>query len=268
MTIASLPMYDLPEVRRATDAWWAGLAAGFTRAGVPDVPSRLDRDREMAEVWHAPDLLISQACGYPLTHALAGVVRPVATPVYGAEGCNGANYRSFFIVRADDPAAGLEDLRRRRVAVNAPHSQSGYNCLRHALAPLSGGRPFFSEVLVSGGHAASLTAVREGRADLAATDCVTFALLARHQPAAVADLRVLAESAPAPALPYVTQAAADPDLLARLRAGLRQALEDPDLAEARDALLLKGAEVLPDEAYRAINEMEDEAIALRYPEVA
>ena len=40
MTIASLPMYDLPEVRRATDAWWAGLAAGFTRAGVADVPTR------------------------------------------------------------------------------------------------------------------------------------------------------------------------------------------------------------------------------------
>ena len=192
----------------------------------------------------------------------------MATPVYGAEGCSGASYRSFFVVRADDPAAGLEDLRGRRVAVNEPNSQSGYNCLRRALAPLSRGNPFFSEVLVSGGHAASLTAVREGRADLAATDCVSFALMSRYQPAAVAGLRVLAHSAPAPALPYVTRAAADPDLLARLRAGLRRALEDPDLAGARDALFLKGAEVLPDEAYRVIVEMEDEALALGYPEIA
>jgi hypothetical protein len=31
--IATLPMYDWPEVREATDAWWAGLARHLRGAG-------------------------------------------------------------------------------------------------------------------------------------------------------------------------------------------------------------------------------------------
>src|SRR6185312_8107473 len=33
MAVASLPMYDLPELRAATDAWWKGLARAFRREG-------------------------------------------------------------------------------------------------------------------------------------------------------------------------------------------------------------------------------------------
>ena len=48
MARASLPMYDFPEVRDATLAWWAGLARAFRRAGVPDVPDRLAQGEEAA----------------------------------------------------------------------------------------------------------------------------------------------------------------------------------------------------------------------------
>ena len=72
MTIANLPMYDLPEIRHATDDWWSGLARAFRRAGISDVPDRLDRERAMPEVWRDPGLVLSQACGYPLLHDLAG----------------------------------------------------------------------------------------------------------------------------------------------------------------------------------------------------
>ena len=268
MSLASLPMYDLPEARRATDAWWAGLARGLGRAGVPEVPARLERRRGLDAVWRDPDLLFSQTCGYPLTHDLAGVVRPVATPVYRVEGCRGAAYSSFFVVREDEPAHDLSGTRGRRVTVNERRSQSGYNCLRRALAPLAEARPFFAEVLTSGTHEGSLAALREGRADLAAVDCVTYGLLARYQPQAVQGLRVLGRSAPAPGLPYVTRGGADADLLARLREGLRRALDDANLAAAREALFLADAEVLADDAYRAIDVMEQEAVALGYPEVA
>ena len=54
MTIANLPMYDLPEIRHATDDWWSGLARAFRRAGISDVPDRLDRERAMPEVWRDP----------------------------------------------------------------------------------------------------------------------------------------------------------------------------------------------------------------------
>ena len=36
MRYASLPMYDLTEIRHATQAWWAGLARTFEAAGIDD----------------------------------------------------------------------------------------------------------------------------------------------------------------------------------------------------------------------------------------
>ena len=36
MAVASLPMYDLPELREATDAWWRGLARAFAAEGLED----------------------------------------------------------------------------------------------------------------------------------------------------------------------------------------------------------------------------------------
>lgn len=267
MSLASLPMYDLPELRETTDAWWAGLAAVFRAEGLAEAPDRLTRSDDLGAVWRSPDLLFSQTCGYPMVTLLADVVQPVATPAYAAEGCVGASYSSVIIVRADDPVADAEGLRGRRAAVNAPYSQSGYNVLRHLVAPLAGGRPFFAEVVETGGHHNSMAAVASGQADVAAVDCVTFALTARYRPEATAGLRVLLHSDQAPGLPYVAPATATPDQIRRLRVGLQQACADPALAEVRAALLLTGVEVLPRTAYDRIAAMEAEAKALNYPSV-
>ncbi len=268
MARASLPMYDWPELRAATDAWWQGLAKAFRRAGISEVPDRLHRDGAMEALWRAPDLLFSQACGYPLTHAFRDLLQPVATPAYTAPGCDGPHYASAIVVPADDTARGLDDLAGRVCAVNNRASQSGYNALRRALAPHAVNGRFVSGVLETGSHMASLAAVAEGRAGLAAIDCVTFELLARHRPSAVAGLRILAWSEQAPGLPYVTRAKAGQDVVGRLREGLRAALADPALAEARQALLLCGAEPLAAAAYGRIDDMEEEARALGYPEIA
>jgi hypothetical protein len=40
--IATLPMYDWPQLRSSTDAWWAGLARHLRAAGI-DAPDRLTR---------------------------------------------------------------------------------------------------------------------------------------------------------------------------------------------------------------------------------
>jgi ABC-type phosphate/phosphonate transport system substrate-binding protein len=268
MTRASLPMYDLPEVAAATDAWWGGLARAFRREGLDDVPERLRRDGEPAEHWLAPDLLFGQTCGYPLIHALAGRVALVATPCYGAPGCAGPEYRSLVIVAADSPATELAALRGKTCAVNSADSQSGYSALRALVAPLSRDGRFFGRVVVSGGHRASLGLVASGAADVAAIDCVTHALLARHSPATLDGTRVLCETAAAPGLPYVTAILADEERLRRLRAGLRRAFVDPDLAAARDALLLADAEALSLAAYDRIAELKMAAAAHGYHDLA
>jgi ABC-type phosphate/phosphonate transport system substrate-binding protein len=268
MPIASLAMYDLPELRGATDALWQGLARGFRRAGIAEVPPALERGLPYREAWQRPDLLFAQTCGYPLTHALAGRVRLVATPCYRAEACEGPSYCSIVIVRADHPATDLAGLRGARCVTNSPDSQSGYSALRALVAPLAEKGRFFAEVTVGGSHRASIAAVAAGKADIAAIDCVTHALVARYRPQALAGTRILVRTAAVPGLPYITRGDADDDLLRRLRDGLIEIFADPDLAAARDALLLRDAVLLPADAYQRIVDLENDAIGRGYAEVA
>lgn len=264
--LASLPMYDLPEVRAATDDMWSGIASALRRAGIDGVPDALTRDAGI-DVWHSRELLLSQTCGYPLTHALAGVVELIATPAYSAEHCSGADYCSLVIVSEDNPADGLDDLRGGVCAYNARHSQSGYNVLRAAIAPLASGAAFFSNTIESGGHANSIGLVATGRADVCATDCVTHAMIARYCPDVLDGTRVLCATESAPGLPYVTRAGIDPSDLERLRDGLRTAISDPDLAASRDALFLSGVEMLGLDAYQRIDDMEISARDSGYAEI-
>ena len=264
--LASLPMYDLPEVTAATDTWWSGVASALQRAGLDAVPEALTRDPDV-DVLHSKELLLSQTCGYPLTHALVGAVALVATPIYSADGCSGADYCSLIVVADENPAADLEDLRGAVCAYSRPHSHSGYNALRAAVAPLAGGAAFFSRVVESGGHPVSIELVATGTADVCAVDCVTHALMAKYRPDALAGTRVLGATERAPGLPFVTRAGVDEDCLRRLRDGLNEAFADPRLADVRDALMLTGVQVLGYDAYQRIDDMEDSAHAAGYAEI-
>ncbi len=265
--LAALPMYDLPGLRDATDAWWQGLARHLRAADVADVPDDLTRGLDLDALWTSADLLLAQACGYPLTHALAGRVRLVATPHYDCPDCEGADYRSLLLVRAGDPATELDDLRGRRVAINSRSSQSGCAALLGLVAPLAGERAFFSEVRVCGSHRESMRLVAAGAADLCAVDCVTHALLADLSEPAVARLRVLQRGPLAPGLPLITAGEAPDERVERLRAGLFAALDDPSLAAVRRPLRLRGAQVLGPEAYERILELERAAARLGYAEL-
>ena len=264
----SLPMYDLPELRPALAALWAGLARHLVREGVADVPVALACEEPAAAVWRRSDLLLSQCCGYDLVGAHAGALRPLATPRYAAPGCAGARYRSIVVVAEESPARGLEDLRGGMCAINGWSSHSGMSALRALIAPLARQGRFFRAIRVSGAHALSLAMVARGEADVAAIDCVVHALLARHRPAALSGTRPLAETADAPAPPLVTRAGARPDLLARLRAALLSTFEDPALAAARADLLLAGIELLPPAAYLRIRAFQRYAARLGYPLLA
>jgi ABC-type phosphate/phosphonate transport system substrate-binding protein len=268
MRIAALPMYDLPELEAAHDALWAAIAVRLVADGVEGVPERLTRDAPVEAIWTDPRLLLGQTCGYPLITSLQGRVQVVATPRYSAPGCDGAAYRSAVVVREDDPAQGLADLRGRRAAVNDLASNSGMNLLRAQIAPLAQSAPFFAAVTITGAHALSLAAVAGGEADVAAIDCVTLAHLHRLRPRATQGLRVLAWTMAAPGLPLVTAAATDAAQVAALRRALAAAAHDPALAPARAQLQLEGFEILPEGAYDAISALERGAVDRGYPILA
>lgn len=263
--VASLGMYDRPELRPANDALWSAIAARLSAAGVAGVPPRLDRGRPLDEIWDDPALLLAQTCGYPMVTRWRGRLRYVATPRYAVAGCEGGAYRARFVVRREDRATSLAGLRGGHVAINEPLSNSGMNLLRAAIAPLAKGRRFFSAVSETGSHAASARLVATGGADLAAIDTVTFAHLERYEPGITAGLRTLAWSPAVPGLPFVTSAAASPATVALLRRTLAAVIADPQLAEARDALQLDGIGTLPASRYERIGRLEAAAVRAGYP---
>jgi ABC-type phosphate/phosphonate transport system substrate-binding protein len=267
MLLASLPMYNLPETEDATRILWHGLAEHLRSAGIQDVPDTLTHHLIVPEHWLSPNLLFSQTCGYPLTHTLKGRVRLVATPCYDAPGCEGAEYCSILVVPTSASTRSFADLRGKRTAFTSLHSHSGFNALRALAAPLAEAGHFFAEAIQTGSHAASLELVAAGKADVAAIDCVTFALLSCYRPSAVANVRELCRSASAPALPYVASGVTGDRRVAQLRQGLQAAMDDPALAEARTGLLLKGVQVLPEKEYDRITEVEAVAFDHGYPEL-
>jgi ABC-type phosphate/phosphonate transport system substrate-binding protein len=266
--VASLGMYDPPWLRGANDALWRGIAARLRDAGVADVPDALDRGRPLGAIWRDPRLLLAQTCGYPLATSLREAVTVVAAPVHDLPGCGGARHRSLVVVAQTSSVATLAELRGARAAINGRDSNTGMNLLRRAVAPLARRGRFFGAVRETGSHLASMEAVRTGAADVAAIDCVTFALARRHRPALVEGLRVLAESDPSPSLPFVTRGGADVNEVAALRSALAGALADPALATTADALALARVEPVSAEDYEILLRYERAAAAAGYPGLA
>jgi ABC-type phosphate/phosphonate transport system substrate-binding protein len=142
------------------------------------------------------------------------------------------------------------------------------NLPRRCLADLAEGRPLFRRVVMTGGHPASMSLVRDGGADAAAIDGVTFAFFADHRPEAVAGLRVLTETVPSPAIPFVTSPATAPATVAALRRALAVVGADPRYAPVRQALRIQAITAPDGSDYTLLLRSEAEAAALDYPELA
>ncbi|HEY5363060.1 MAG TPA: PhnD/SsuA/transferrin family substrate-binding protein [Aestuariivirga sp.] len=239
---ASLPMYDWPEIRAATDAFWAGLARHAGLVG------ELTRNDAYDALWRDPALLFSQTCGYPFTHEFRGKLSYIATPHYAAQGCEGANYSSFIFARESLPASHFGNAKS---AVNSLDSMSGMLALKLAFAnqetPLS-------KPLITGSHVASLAAVQSGQADVCAIEAVVVALARRHRPHLLQGLHEIARSPLVPGLPFVTRSGD----VTQLREALQKAFADPSLANAREAMMMTGFSILPTGAYDVILQREAE----------
>ncbi|SIQ08811.1 ABC-type phosphate/phosphonate transport system, substrate-binding protein [Rhizobium sp. RU33A] len=261
-------MYVAPSVVvEAQRAFWAFLRDHLQSKGMVGLPEILDEILPHHEAWLDPRLVLAQTCGFPFVKHLKSRVRLVATPVYEAPGCSGADMCSFIIAREKDAPANLAACRGLRAAINETGSNSGYNLLRAAIAPHAGGRAFFTDILETGGHLASIEAVRSGEADLAAIDCITYDLLRRQAPERIEGLVILTETPRGPNLPFITRLSASDHEIASLRAALKAAIDAPELADARAILGLKDVTVRDDSAYDILLAHEQAAIAAGYPDL-
>jgi len=267
----SLPMYNVTP--RHAVLWRSLLSdclVAYSRAvGPVDVSIADSPDGELMPHWRREDLLLSQTCGYPYQMlGLGGEVQLIATPLFDAPGCEGPRYRSALVVSTsawEHGATTLAACRGLRAACNSADSHSGMNALRHAVAPHARDGRFFSSVLWTGSHAATLHALSSGAADVGAIDCVTLALLhdARFEP--LRGVRTIGMTASAPGLPLIASRA-----LGEHRAqALRNALDEAHAAapERSRTLRLRGFARLPGEAYAEIADMAKAAAQLGYPEL-
>jgi ABC-type phosphate/phosphonate transport system substrate-binding protein len=246
------------------EALWAQLRQGLAGHGLHHAPP-LCWPTDLGAHWRDPDLLLSQACGYPLMTQLAGQVRLVGTFRYAAMGCSGQMCRSQLLARAEDGQRALADFRGRTVAYNSTDSQSGYNSLRALVAPLAEEGRFFGAALATGGHRRSLEMVRDGLADVAAVDCVSLAGFQAHEPDVCAGLVVIGQSASYPGLPLITSNHTSDADLAALRATLLAAVKSPALAPTLQALFISGFDTVELAAYQVCLDMQQQALDLAYP---
>ena len=105
-----------------------------------------------------------------------------------------------------------------------------------------------------------------GSADVAAIDCVLYALLERHRPQALNGVRAICCSQPMPAPPYVTGAHLSAPEVRNIREAVAETLCDPELQPAMEALLLEDIREFPIESYEPIAALERDALDLGYGE--
>jgi ABC-type phosphate/phosphonate transport system substrate-binding protein len=267
MRTASLPMYSLPELEAANSAFWAALKRRLDARAVDTAGIGLDSDKVPVPAGIGPEIFFTQICGYPLFKYYRDQALLLATPHYAMPGCVGPTHRAFFMVRAGDPAERLEDLRGGIFGCNSLLSNSGMNLPRLSLARIAGGKPFFSSVVMTGGHVASLERLDAGNIDICAIDNVTWGFFRKFRAAAAQRYRILDETPSSPSLPFITSVnATESDALAIAEA-LHEIMDDPQTVELRNVLELAALSVPDVAAYERLAEYEREAAELGFPEI-
>lgn len=232
-------MYDRSEVASANDAFWAAI-----RRALGYGPTALTRDMDVWGIWQSPDLLLAQTCGYPYRARLHGHVSLIGTPDYGVPDCPAGYYNSVFIARADDPRCDLADFQNAAFAYNEAMSQSGWAAPMSHMADLC---LTFANHVQSGGHVNSAKMVATHKADIAAIDAVTWAMIEKFDDFAMG-LRVVERTAPTPGLPFIAAKGADKPSLFRAINTAIMTLADP----VRDALQIKALVDISAAQYLAI----------------
>ncbi|MBZ9708478.1 PhnD/SsuA/transferrin family substrate-binding protein [Mesorhizobium sp. ESP7-2] len=222
-----------------------GIRDGEGKLIAPD-PATLPPDElDFHKLWLHPALLFAQTCWGPMELGLSRHVQVVGQPSYDAyEGGQGELYSSALVMRAGEgpevrsPADGkallpLDLIRGRRFTFNSLDSMSGIIALTRDLEAagesldiFSSSGESFSPSGESGGHRHSIVAVAEGRADVAAVDCESWALAQRFESAA-RKVVIVGWTARRKGLPYITAETTPEKTVRAMREALAGLAEQP-----------------------------------------
>ena len=264
---ASLPMYNLPEMRPANAAFWDAIHTELRRQGVGNIPPALDFERQPVPAEIERDTLLTQVCGYPLQTIFRGQAALLGAPVYAVDHCEGATHAGVFIVHRESGFRRLADLKGCRFVFNSRHSNSGMNLPRRAIADIAPEAPFFGSIVETHSQPGNIERIARGEADATCVDCVTYAFFHRHRPQLGELTRILGTTRSTPSIPFVTSSATREELKVCLRAALSYVARAPEWADARAGLMLRDIVPVEINAYSIQLRYEREAAALGYPEL-
>ncbi len=246
MLVANARMYA---VTPAVKAAWQELLTWVARtSGVPLAYLDHAAPAPLEDLWARDDLGAAFMCGFPFASATVKpqlLAAPVlSAPRYGGKPC----YCTDLVVRADSAVARLSDTFGGRIGWTIEHSQSGYQAVRHHLAALRAAHnAHWIGPLVTPRRV--IDAVLAGEIDIGPLDSWVHDLLKRHEPDTAAKLRVVESTAMTPNPILVASPGVARDAVARLRAALLSCHVAPELAAARDTLLLARFEAVAPEDY-------------------
>ncbi|PBB69135.1 phosphate ABC transporter substrate-binding protein [Mesorhizobium sp. WSM4312] len=206
----------------------------------PDPATSPPDELDYHMLWLHPALLFAQTCWGPMELGLSSHVQVVSQPSYDAyEGGQGELYSSALVMRtgegpeARSPADGkavlpLDLLRGKRFTFNSLDSMSGTLGLTRDLQAAGESLAIFSSRSESGGHRASIVTVAEGRADVAAIDCESWALAQRFEPAA-RKVVIVGWTARRKGLPFITARTTPEKTVRAMREALTGLAEQPHI---------------------------------------
>jgi len=144
-------------------------------------------------------------------------------------------FRSYYLVRADNKASTLADLKGTRFAFGSRLSTSGHLMPRYFMQH-AGLRPeqFFAQVIYSGAHDRTAYLIRDGQVDAGVANASTIESMFRDGRLHVGDLRILGRTPPY--ADYVW--AVHPEMPERIRIGILNAflLLSPDRSDDKAIL--------------------------------
>jgi ABC-type phosphate/phosphonate transport system substrate-binding protein len=241
---ACFGMYPFTPLRPAWEQLWAAVHARASWT-----PADLAWDGTVQEHWFSRECTVAHACGWPVATTLHATFAVVGAFTLALPEAIGHRYRSVFV--ATNPGS-LDSFvtPATMLAANSDDSLSGWISLQ--AATVGTGQPWPGQLRWTGGHLDSVRAVRDGAADLASIDELTWAHIRRLYPDLVTGLHVVGRGPLIPSPAVVTSTGRVDDL----RQAFAGAMADPATRPARAALLLAGFVALDDSEYgRLLHEL-------------
>jgi len=231
-------MYDFPEVHSATMQLVESVASALREIGEDveaDIPQNTNH-AGLVSYWTAESTYLSQSCGLPFVEELHPFVDVIGTFKWAGISDERGWYRTVIVTRPGLAARSLSELEGHQPVVSNVFSLSGWCSLGCALARVTDDPAFVKPYIQGGGHAGSLQALQEGRADFASIDPGTFQLLARHRSVLTKGINVIDEGPLVPATPLHVSKKRSVSSLDQIRAAVAEALNATSNSDARDEI--------------------------------